>query len=193
MEIYQKDRQQKLISKKDQQALDEAQRAWIFHLLGDPNTSALANTNAPAASPAPQNIVITSKGIPVQPRDYNTPINPPDQQSTSTSTYYPELQESSTTTAAINTKASAKVEGDLVGRTLLKKPVVISQHRDRGKVVIKICVDERGEVISAKFTQRGSTTFNSELKEIALHSARATRFDTSSLTEQCGTIAYHFK
>ena len=54
-------------------------------------------------------------------------------------------------------------------------------------------MDSSGKVISADFTQRGSTSTDSQLIRIAKKNARAYRFSKGSVDKQCGTITYVFK
>ena len=61
-----------------------------------------------------------------------------------------------------------------------------------GKVVIEVCVNSSGTVVSADYTQRGSTTSDSELKSKALQAAKGYRFASSSADQQCGTITFNF-
>lgn len=81
----------------------------------------------------------------------------------------------------------------LEGRANLSRPVVKGRHTKTGTVVIKVCVDADGLVTSAKFTQRGSNTFNSDLKRQALDATERAKFSSSLKKEQCGTITYKFK
>lgn len=72
-------------------------------------------------------------------------------------------------------------------------PPIEDRSQAQGKVVIRICVDSNGKVISADFTQRGSTTSNRTLINLAKKNAREYTFSSSSTDKQCGTIAYNFK
>ena len=113
----------------------------------------------------------------------------PKSETSSSNTSIPNTQSPST----VNASADIKVGGHLSERALSLSPTIAKGYSGKGKVVIKICVDQYGSVTQAKFTQRGSTTFNANLKALALDSARESRFANSELAEQCGTIAYHFK
>ena len=81
----------------------------------------------------------------------------------------------------------------LEGRTTLATPTVRGSHSKKGTVVIKVCVDADGLIKSAKFTQRGSNTFNNDLKQQALDATNRAKFSSSTKKEQCGTITYKFK
>ena len=54
-------------------------------------------------------------------------------------------------------------------------------------------VDKTGKVIKADYTQKGSTTTDSELKDIARKAALQFKFTLSEIEEQCGTITVDFK
>lgn len=86
-----------------------------------------------------------------------------------------------------------EVGGGLSGRGIIYKPVIQENSQKTGKVVVKVCVDESGEVISAKFTQRGSTTTDSQLIEVTEKAAVKYKFTKGDLAEQCGTITIDFK
>ena len=88
-----------------------------------------------------------------------------------------------------NVEALVKLEG----RAILSSPVARGTHSKKGTVVIKVCVDADGIVTSAKFTQRGSNTFNGSLKKQALDATQRAKFSSSLKKEQCGTITYKFK
>ena len=88
-----------------------------------------------------------------------------------------------------NVEALVKLEG----RATLSSPVARGTHSKKGTVVIKVCVDADGLVKSAKFTQRGSNTFNKDLKQQALNATRSAKFSSSTKREQCGTVTFKFK
>ncbi len=92
-----------------------------------------------------------------------------------------------------NMKASTKtVYGELAGRTIEQAEEAYARSSKRGVVAIKICVDKEGNIKSAKFTQRGSTTFDSYLKKIALEAAKSIKFAANDIPEQCGIVNYKF-
>lgn len=79
------------------------------------------------------------------------------------------------------------------GRTLVQPPVVRGQNPKSGTVVIKMCIDLDGNVKTAKFTQRGSTTFDKRLRNMAIEAAKQAKFSKGLDTEECGTITFKFK
>ena len=65
-------------------------------------------------------------------------------------------------------------------------------HKKQGRVVIAVCVDSEGRVVSADYKLSGSTTSDSELKDKAIAAAKAYRFGAASISQECGTIAFNF-
>lgn len=63
----------------------------------------------------------------------------------------------------VSAGAGNSVGGGLRGRGLLNTPKINDDFNMPGKIVIKVCVDASGKVISADFTHVGSTTSNSQL------------------------------
>ena len=74
-----------------------------------------------------------------------------------------------------------------------KGPKITDKSQATGRVVVKVCVDSRGKVVSAKYTQSGSTTSNSQLRRLAESNAKKWSFKPGELDKQCGTITYEFK
>ena len=88
---------------------------------------------------------------------------------------------------------SGMVGGGLGDRGVVYEPKINDKSQKTGTVVVRVCVNRNGEVISADYTQRGSTTADSELRQIAITSAKKFRFAKSSVDKQCGTITITFK
>lgn len=88
---------------------------------------------------------------------------------------------------------SGRVGGGLGSRGVAKTHTPTDNSQKQGTVVVKVCVDKAGNVISADFTQAGSTTNDAQLKSIAVASAKKWRFNPGSVDRQCGTITYNFK
>lgn len=85
------------------------------------------------------------------------------------------------------------VGGGLSGRGYKRPSPPKDNSQHTGVVVVYVCVDKRGNVISAEYTQAGSTTADSNLKRIAISNAKKYKFDSGSISKQCGTIRYDFK
>ena len=90
-------------------------------------------------------------------------------------------------------KGSGRVGGGLGNRGVLHEPKISDGSQKTGRVVISVCVDKNGKVIKADYTQKGSTTTDSELKDIARRAALQFKFTDSDIEEQCGTITVDFK
>ncbi len=91
------------------------------------------------------------------------------------------------------TGTGASVGGGLGGRAVQRRGPVNDTSQKQGKVVIEVCVDGSGNVISADYTQRGSTTSDSELRSKALSAAKGYRFAASTSAKECGTITFNFR
>jgi hypothetical protein len=85
------------------------------------------------------------------------------------------------------------IGGGLSGRGLSYQPQIKDKSQKTGKIVVKVCVDAEGKVISAEYTQLGSTSTDLELKKIAVQSALQFKFTSSNVDRQCGTISIDFK
>ena len=78
-------------------------------------------------------------------------------------------------------------------RKLVYQPKIEDNSQKTGKVVVDICVNSKGDVISANYTQKGSTTTDTYLIRLAERNAKKYRFSESELVEQCGEIIIDFK
>lgn len=87
---------------------------------------------------------------------------------------------------------SGRVEG-LGGRGVKYTPTIKDNSQVAGRVAVDICVDRSGKVISAKYTQHGSTITDSNLRALAEESARKFVFTESETEKQCGKIIVDFK
>ena len=88
---------------------------------------------------------------------------------------------------------SGMVGGGLSNRGVLYEPNIDDASQKAGRVVVSVCVDGNGDVVSATYTQRGSTTTDSELRALAEKSARKFKFNRAEIDKQCGTITIDFK
>lgn len=81
------------------------------------------------------------------------------------------------------------------GRKIIYYPTIIDNSQKTGKVVVNIKVDKSGNVIFAKATQKGSTTTDTYLFDLAEQAAMKTRVnaDADAAEEQFGTITYTFR
>jgi hypothetical protein len=88
---------------------------------------------------------------------------------------------------------SGMIGGGLSNRGVLYEPKVKDTSQKTGRVVVNVCVDGSGKVISATYTQRGSTTTDSDLRALAERSARKFIFSKGDVDKQCGTVTIDFK
>ncbi len=87
---------------------------------------------------------------------------------------------------------AVSVGGGLAGRAVLRRGKINAAPQKQGKVVIEICVDGNGKVVSAQYTPRGSTTSDSELRTKAVSSAQDYQFVPSAKANECGRITFSF-
>jgi len=87
---------------------------------------------------------------------------------------------------------TGQINNELSMRTVLVLPYVQNTTAAKGRIMIKFCANAEGAVTYAKFTQRGSTTLNSQLKALALAAVRKMRFGPTSTVEDCGTVGFDF-
>jgi TonB family protein len=90
-------------------------------------------------------------------------------------------------------RISGKVGLGLQGRTILYAPEIVDVTQKSGKVVVDICVNSNGQVVSAAFTQKGSNTSDRHLVKKAEEAARKWKFSTSQVEKQCGVITIDFR
>jgi len=88
---------------------------------------------------------------------------------------------------------SGSVGGGLGNRGVTSAPKIIDNSQQQGTVAVKVCVNNSGKVVSAEFTQRGSTITDSRLKNIAISNAKRWKFSPGGVDKQCGTITYRFR
>lgn len=78
-------------------------------------------------------------------------------------------------------------------RGVVYSPTITDNTQKTGRVVVDICIDKSGKVISAKYTQKGSTTTDAHLIDLAERNAKKYKFLKSNIEEQCGDIIIDFK
>lgn len=83
----------------------------------------------------------------------------------------------------------------LAGRTAVSLPDPLYKSNNQGTVVIKIWVDQNGNVIRAEYQPKGSNTQDGYLVSQAKSAAMKAHFNASASApdEQVGTITYIFK
>ena len=91
------------------------------------------------------------------------------------------------------TTGTGSVGGNLGNRNVMFAPKIEDNSSLEGTVVVEVCVDSNGSVVSAGFMQRGSTTANSTLVNLAVNNAKKWKFSTGDVDKQCGTVTYKFR
>lgn len=77
-------------------------------------------------------------------------------------------------------------------RGVRSAPRLQENSQKQGRVVLSVCVDANGNVVSADYKAVGSNSNDSDLIEAAKRNARQYRFEAGSADKQCGTITYNF-
>ena len=93
----------------------------------------------------------------------------------------------------IHTGGKGRIGGGLGNRGLISEPKIEDNSQKTGRVIIKVCVNKSGNVVSADYTQKGSTTNDATLISIAKKNAMKFKFTDADQDQQCGTITYDFK
>lgn len=85
------------------------------------------------------------------------------------------------------------IGGGLGNRGVARAPKIEDNTQQVGTVVLQVCVDQDGSVVSADFTQKGSTISDGALKNKAISNAKQWKFNKGEVEKQCGTITYRFR
>lgn len=102
------------------------------------------------------------------------------------------ISEGNPATNLSGTTITGKLNTELNFRTILVGPNTQNVTKAKGRVMIKFCANADGAVTYAKFTQRGSTTLNSQLKTLAIAAVRKMRLAPATNNEDCGTVGFNF-
>ena len=95
--------------------------------------------------------------------------------------------------ANLVSSSDAGLSDDISSRQVLKKPNIVDNTQKEGRVVVKICVDGSGKVISASYTQVGSTTTDGHLIDLAEKGVMEYIFSQSPTERQCGRVFIDFR
>ena len=90
------------------------------------------------------------------------------------------------------TGTGISIGGGLGGRAVRFRPTIRDNSQDVGKVVVEVCVDSDGNVISSNYILKGSTSQSTTLRTIAEREAKKFKFKASDSPKDCGTIAFNF-
>ena len=80
----------------------------------------------------------------------------------------------------------------LQGRRISSTPSFTDEFNENAKVAVDIIVDASGNVTSADYQAKGSTTADASLKAIAIRKAHQVKFNSGSV-ESSGTLIFNFK
>lgn len=85
------------------------------------------------------------------------------------------------------------IRSGLDGRRITRLPSFEDEFNENAKVAVDITVDRAGNVIQAVVNQRGTTTTNQTIRNIALRKARSLKLNSGTAEEQTGTLVFNFK
>lgn len=85
------------------------------------------------------------------------------------------------------------IRSGLDGRRITRLPSFEDDFNENAKVAVDITVDRSGNVIAAIVNQRGTTTTNQGIRNIALRKARSLKLNAGNTDEQMGTLVFNFK
>ena len=110
-----------------------------------------------------------------------------------TPSHHSDLKLSDKSMSLTHEDADSGTTESISNRKVLFVPKIEDQSQKEGRVVIKICVNGAGNVISARYTQLGSTTTDSYLINLATKNAKLYRFSKSDSPKQCGIVNIDFE
>ena len=89
----------------------------------------------------------------------------------------------------------SSISGKIKNRKIRNFPSFEDEFDENAKVAVDIKVDNNGNVTSASIQPRGTTTGNTNTKNIALRKARQLKFtaDEDGVIDQMGTIIFSFR
>ncbi len=94
----------------------------------------------------------------------------------------------------LNPVGNDQLDEGLRGRGLVGNlPVPSYPGNVSGKIVIRVAVDQHGQVTSAAYEPKGSTSSDAALIAAAIEAAKRARFTESRSFAQGGTITYNFR
>jgi hypothetical protein len=85
------------------------------------------------------------------------------------------------------------IRSGLDGRRITRLPSFEDDFNENAKVAVDITVDKAGNVTIATVNQRGTTTTNQNIRNIALRKARTLKLSSGNTDEQTGTLVFNFK
>jgi outer membrane biosynthesis protein TonB len=89
-------------------------------------------------------------------------------------------------------KSGVAISRGLTGRSITRFPSFEDDFNENAKIAVDIRVNESGQVVSAAYQSRGSTSSNTALKNIALRKAKELKFNSGE-GESIGTVVFNFR
>lgn len=89
--------------------------------------------------------------------------------------------------------SGVSIRSGLDGRRITKLPSFEDDFNENAKVAVDITVDKSGNVTMAVVNQRGTTTTNPTVRNIALKKARSLKLNSGNAEEQTGTLVFNFR
>lgn len=89
-------------------------------------------------------------------------------------------------------KSGVTVSRGLVGRSITRFPSFEDDFNEDAKIAVDIKVNESGQVVSAVYQSKGSTSGSASLKAIAIRKAKELKFNNGS-DESTGTVIFNFR
>lgn len=92
-------------------------------------------------------------------------------------------------------KSGVSISRGLSGRRISRFPSFEDEFNENAKVAVDVRVDRNGNVVSATYQPRGSTTSDAGMRNIALNKARQLKFNPNADGPETdiGTIVFNFK
>ncbi|MFK7950492.1 MAG: hypothetical protein AB8G11_23095 [Saprospiraceae bacterium] len=93
------------------------------------------------------------------------------------------------------TNAISGAGAEIPGRTVRSKPVAAQNPGVNGVVIVRVCINTKGDVVRAQFLQNGSTVTNENAIAAAVANANKWKFNENSMAayKECGVIKFYFK
>lgn len=95
--------------------------------------------------------------------------------------------------ASGNGGAGVAIRSGLDGRRITQLPSFEDNFNENAKVAVDITVDAKGFILNALINPKGTTTSNSNIKNIALQKAKLLKLNAGDTDEQTGTLIFNFK
>jgi hypothetical protein len=95
--------------------------------------------------------------------------------------------------ASGNGGAGVAIRSGLDGRRITRLPSFEDDFNENAKVAVDITVDGKGTVLKAAVNPKGTTTTNTNIRNIAIQKARSLKLNASESDEQTGTLIFNFK